>query len=218
MSFFLNIDNHIENFFLAIRSPWGVDFFSAISWLGEWKLVVFLVILTLALFWLKDLPLHQLLQCLLWKKNLQSAPDLSLRDIFSFKSWCGGKKEYILSFLITVLGAEISGQLLKILFHRARPDGGLAVENTFSFPSGHALIAAAFYSFLIYYFWQTSKSNAQKYFYLISGLILILLIGLSRLYLGVHYFSDVIGGYILGAIWLAIGIYIHQKNSQTGKI
>lgn len=213
MPFFLNIDSHIENFFLATRSPWGVDFFSAIAWLGEWKLVIFLVILAVALFRLK------------------------------------GKKEYILSFLITVIGAEISGQLAKIIFHRTRPVGGLEAENTFSFPSGHALIAVAFYGFLIYFCWREAKNREQKYFhphtndassenikteelkniedkslqysrrkpvgvgvYLSAGMILILLIGLSRLYLGAHYFSDVIGGYILGAIWLAIGIYIHQKN------
>lgn len=182
MPLFLNIDSHIENFFLAIRSPWGVDFFSAITWLGEWKLVIFLVVLTGVLFWLKD------------------------------------KKEYILSFLITVAGAEISGQLAKIIFHRTRPVGGLEAENTFSFPSGHALIAVAFYGFLVYYFWRASKNKAQKYFYLSAGLTLILLIGLSRLYLGAHYFSDVVGGYFLGAIWLAIGIYIHQKSSKEKEL
>ena len=153
-----------------------MDFFSAVTWLGAWKLVVFLIILALALFWLKN------------------------------------KKEYIVSFLITVLGAEISGQLAKIIFHRTRPDGGLETENTFSFPSGHALIAVAFYGFLVYFFWRVFKRQAQKYFFLIIGLILILLIGVSRLYLGVHFFSDVIGGYILGAIWLAVGIYVQQRN------
>lgn len=180
MSFFINIDSHIEKFFLAARSPCGLDFFSTVTWLGEWKLVIFLVILTPALFWLKN------------------------------------KKIYVLPFLITVAGAEISGQIIKILFHRARPDGGLEAENTFSFPSGHALIVAAFYGFLIYYFWHNAKNKAQKYLCLSAGLALILLIGISRLYLGVHYFSDIIGGYLLGAIWLAIGIYIHQKSKTSG--
>lgn len=175
----MNIDNLIENFFLNARSQGGLDFFSAITWLGEWKLVIFFIILTPAIFWLKS------------------------------------KKGYILSFLIAVLGAEISGQIIKILLHRARPNGGLEAENTFSFPSGHALIAVAFYGFLIYFSWRVSQSRAQKYFFLVAGLILILLIGLSRLYLGVHYFSDVLGGYILGTIWLAIGIYIHNKKGKS---
>jgi len=177
MSLLLDLDNHIENFFLTARSPLGVKFFSAITWLGEWKLVVFFIILTLAFFWLKS------------------------------------KKEYILPFLVTVLGAEISGQIMKVLVHRTRPDGGLETENTFSFPSGHALIAAAFYGFLIYFCWRVSQSQAQKYLFLIAGLLLILLIGVSRLYLGVHFFSDVIGGYILGAIWLDVGIYIQRKKT-----
>lgn len=177
MPFFLNIDNSIENFFLGARSQAGLDFFAAITWLGEWKILIFVVVLAAAILWMKN------------------------------------KKEYIMPFLITVVGAEISGQLAKIIFHRTRPVGGLEVENTFSFPSGHALIAAAFYGFLIYFFWRTAKSKAQKYFFLIAGLILILLIGLSRLYLGVHFFSDVIGGYVLGALWLAVGIYIQRKNT-----
>lgn len=177
MAFFLNIDNFIENFFLSIRSPWGVDFFSTVTRPGAWRLIIFLAILMVVLFWLKS------------------------------------KKEYILPFLTTVLGAEISGQILKILFHRARPAGGLEIENTFSFPSGHALIAAAFYGFLIYYFRQNAKSRLEKNIYLATGLFLILLIGLSRLYLGAHFFSDVIGGYIIGAIWLAVGIYIQRKNT-----
>lgn len=215
----MNIDNIVETFFLNARSQGGLDFFSAITWLGEWKLLIFVIILTTALFWLK------------------------------------GKKEYILSFLTTVFGAEISGQILKILFHRARPDGGLEAENTFSFPSGHALIAAAFYGFLIYFCWREAKNREQKYFhphtndassenikteelkniedkplqysrrkpvgvgvYLSAGLALILLIGLSRLYLGAHYFSDVVGGYLLGAIWLFVGIYIHQKSSKKEEL
>ncbi|MFA4817891.1 MAG: phosphatase PAP2 family protein [Parcubacteria group bacterium] len=182
MSFFLNIDSHVENFFLSIRGQGGVDFFSAVTWLGEWKILIFVVVLIAVIFWLKN------------------------------------KKEYILPFLITVGGAGISGQIFKIIFERVRPIGDLKTGDPFSFPSGHALIAVAFYGFLVYYFWQTSKDQVQKYFFLIMGLILILLIGASRLYLDMHYFSDVIGGYILGAIWLAIGIYFHRKNSKTSAV
>lgn len=182
MAFITNIDNLVENFFLSVRGPLGVKFFAAITWLGEWKLVVFFIILTLVLLWLKN------------------------------------KKDYILAFLITVLGAEISGQIAKIIFERARPIGNSEMGDPFSFPSGHALIAAAFYGFLIYFCWRVFQNHAQKYFFLTAGLILILLIGVSRLYLGVHFFSDVIGGYILGAIWLAVGIYIQQKKSKTGEV
>jgi len=178
----MNIDNLVENFFLTVRNPLGIKFFATITWLGEWKLVIFFIILTAAIFWLKN------------------------------------KKEYILAFLVTVLGAEISGQIIKVLVHRTRPDGGLETENTFSFPSGHALIAVAFYGFLVYYFWRVSRSQAQKSLFLIAGLLLILLIGLSRLYLGVHFFSDVIGGYVLGAIWLVAGIYVQQKKPKNTEV
>jgi len=181
-SIFRNIDAIAENFFLVRRTPAGIKFFSAITWLGEWKALVILGILIIILFWLKN------------------------------------KKRFIRPFLAAVIGAEISGQIIKAVLHRPRPLHGVGMENTLSFPSGHALIAAAFYGFLIYYFWQSLESRAKKYAYLIAGLIIILAIGFSRLYLGVHYFSDVIGGYILGAIWLAVGIYIHQKNSKKEEL
>jgi membrane-associated phospholipid phosphatase len=173
----MSMDTFVRNFFLSIRSQGGADFFSALTWLGEWKILIFVLALIAVIFWLKD------------------------------------KKEYVPAFLISVLGAGISGQLAKIIFERARPIGSLETGDPFSFPSGHALIAVVFYGFLVYFFWRISKSQAQKYFGITLGSILILLIGVSRLYLDMHYFSDVLGGYVLGAFWLAIGIYIHQKKT-----
>lgn len=182
MSFFINIDSHIENFFLSIRNPLGLDFFAAVTWLGEWKILIFVVILAVAVLWIKN------------------------------------KKEYILPFLTTVVGAGIFGQIAKIIFERARPIGNSEMGDPFSFPSGHALIALAFYGFWIYFFRQNATSRFKKSIYLASGVLLVLLIGVSRLYLDMHFFSDVVGGFLFGAIWLAIGIYIHKKNSRTGKI
>jgi len=178
-SLFGGVDQPIINFFLASRVSLGIKLFSAVSWLGEWTLIVPLTFAVVALFWLKN------------------------------------KKAYVIPFLTAVLGGEISGQFLKFIIQRPRPLDGLEAENTFSFPSGHALIAVTFYGFLIYYFWRTAKSQAQKYLSLLLGIILILIIGFSRLYLGVHYFSDVIASYLLGFIWLWIGIYLAKKR-QTG--
>lgn len=128
--------------------------------------------------------------------------------------WIKQKKDFIWPFLTAVFGGEITGQILKMLVHRPRPLGGIDPESTFSFPSGHAIIAVTFYGFLTYYFWQKSKSQAQKYFIAALGIILILLIGFSRLYLGVHYLSDVLAGYVVGLIWLWVGIYLDKKNNR----
>ena len=84
------------------------------------------------------------------------------------------------------------------------------IEDTFSFPSGHATIAVGFYGFLVYILFRQIKNWKYKINALFFSITLILAIGLSRLYLGVHFLSDVWGGYLLGALWLLIGITISE--------
>ena len=97
--------------------------------------------------------------------------------------------------------------VLKEIFHRGRPVGALVAETSSSFPSAHAVISIAFYSFVFYLL----ARNTQRYFsryLLIAALFLVpILLGFSRLYLGVHYLSDVLAGYAIGDIWFLIGIY-----------
>jgi undecaprenyl-diphosphatase len=91
---------------------------------------------------------------------------------------------------------------LKALFQRGRPEplAGFIAAQQFSFPSGHAMVAAAFYSYLAYLSWGLVHSWWRAV--LVAGLIaLVLLIGLARLYLEVHYLSDVIAGYLAGWLW-----------------
>lgn len=117
------------------------------------------------------------------------------------------KKKYdVLLALISFSGLGIVF-LLKNFIHRERPLNGLVNESSFSFPSAHALMSVVFYGFIIYLLWPNMKSTKIKTFKIFFGLILVLLIGFSRVYLGVHYLSDVLGGYIIGAVLLVIGIY-----------
>jgi undecaprenyl-diphosphatase len=122
--------------------------------------------------------------------------------------WLWRKRLYIMPFLLTVIGSALFTQLGKIAFHRPRPKVALYLEHSFSFPSGHATVAVAFYGFLTYMLLQKTKPWKQKVNILFMGALIILLIGFSRLYLGVHYVSDVWGGYLIGALWLIIGISI----------
>lgn len=130
---------------------------------------------------------------------------------------------YIFSFITTFFGTEFSVYVLKEIFHRARPPLNTAfiVENSFSFPSGHATIAVALYGFIIYILFREFRSRLHRFFILFFGVLLIFLIGLSRLYLGVHFLSDVIGGYLLGLIWLLVGMAISEillnRKSDTMK-
>jgi membrane-associated phospholipid phosphatase len=99
-------------------------------------------------------------------------------------------------------GAQLLNDVLKELFHRTRPApvGGFIEAQQFSFPSGHAMVSAAFYFVLAYLVWRLVRGWRRAM--LVGGLIaLVLLIGLARLYLGVHYLSDVIAGYIVGFLW-----------------
>jgi len=95
---------------------------------------------------------------------------------------------------------------LKPIFGRARPvDINLIEETNYSFPSGHSLTAMAFYGFIIYMLY---KSNLKyKRIYIVLLCMLILLIGLSRVYLGVHFITDVLGGFVFSIAYLIF--YIH---------
>ncbi len=115
-------------------------------------------------------------------------------------------RTYFIPLLTTTIVAGITIYTTKIFFHRLRPLDALITEKSFSFPSGHALISITLYGLLSVIIYRTLKKTYQKIITLILGPSLIILIGLSRLYLGVHYFSDIIGGYTIGAIWLTIGI------------
>ena len=131
------------------------------------------------------------------------------------------KRLYILPLLLTIIGSEIFTALGKIAFHRPRPELAIYTEHSFSFPSGHATIAMAFYGFITYILIRHSVKWKTKVNIFFIGLAVILLIGFSRLYLGVHYVSDVWGGYLVGALWLIIGIsiseWIHSWRKNGGK-
>lgn len=102
----------------------------------------------------------------------------------------------------------------KMLYTRSRPDMNLHLieQGGFSFPSGHSMTGLVFYGLIIYFVAKYAKENrAQKALMSILG-ILIFLIGLSRVYLGVHYPTDVIAGWLLGTCVLASVLIILEKG------
>ena len=114
-------------------------------------------------------------------------------------------------FSIRVLSIGLSslGMLfaLKYLFHRRRPSNPVLkkVKST-SFPSGHAIMSVSFYGLLIYIVINTIKEKRIKFPVIVSLALLIQLISFSRIYLRVHYTSDVLAGYIIGSLWLFIAL------------
>ena len=99
--------------------------------------------------------------------------------------------------------------LLKYLFKRKRPlEPLLKAAKGLSFPSGHAITAVTFYGLLIYILFHTADNGAIKISAAIVLTILIILIGFSRIYLRVHYLSDVLAGFIIGILWLNISLAV----------
>ena len=102
--------------------------------------------------------------------------------------------------------------ILKILIQRPRPNGFNIINETgYSFPSGHSMVSTAFYGLLIYLSYKNIKNKILRRSICIILFFLIVLIGISRIYLGVHYASDVIGGFFLSIAYLIVFIEIVPK-------
>ncbi|WP_054956414.1 phosphatase PAP2 family protein [Paenibacillus dakarensis] len=124
----------------------------------------------------------------------------------------------VMFFAIVVLCSAILNMILKNMFRRLRPDTERLIEVTgYSFPSGHSMAAFTLYGIFTYLLWKHLATAASRRFVLTVFSVLILCIGLSRIYLGVHYPSDVLGGYLASCTWLmlAIGIYEYRYSSNA---
>ncbi len=121
-------------------------------------------------------------------------------------------KKYGLLISLNAMLVFLINYILKSIFTRSRPfDLMLIFESGYSFPSGHAMVSLSFYGFIIYLINKLNLDKKIKIFFSILLIILIILIGLSRIYLGVHYPSDVLAGYLISLAYLIIYISIGEK-------
>ncbi len=115
------------------------------------------------------------------------------------------RKIYPLLITTNMINIVVINQVLKNIIQRPRPVyEHLIQESGFSFPSGHAMAAFGFYGFLIFLIQISNLSKNTKRILTITLSILIFVIGLTRIYLGVHYFTDVLCGFIVSAIYLIV--------------
>lgn len=122
-------------------------------------------------------------------------------------------KKYFKYLSINLILITVLNITMKSLFARPRPlDISLVEETGYSFPSGHSLTSMAFYGLLIYLITISNLSKKLKIILNIILSLLILIVGLSRIYLGVHYFTDVIGGFSLAIIYLIIFISVLENK------
>lgn len=102
--------------------------------------------------------------------------------------------------LVALLNAGI-----KMLVQRPRPEGfRLVAESGFSFPSGHSMVSMAFFGLVIWFVWRYERDRRLKIALTVALAVVIAMVGISRIYLGVHYASDVIGGFCVSCVWLAL--------------
>ncbi|MBM7654526.1 phosphatase PAP2 family protein [Neobacillus cucumis] len=126
----------------------------------------------------------------------------------------------LIFFIAVIAGANTLFVSLKQLFHRARPDlHRLAEASNYSFPSGHATMAFALYGTLTFLLWRHIPTRIGRTILIMISVFMVLAIGISRIYLGVHYPSDIIAGYFISAFWLtfAIGFYQRYKEKQYSR-
>lgn len=100
--------------------------------------------------------------------------------------------------------------LTKLIIHRVRPAFSLITENGYSFPSGHATMATIFFALILYSFREDFKQRIARTLFTAATIFVFVLVGFSRLYLGVHWFSDVLAGFSLGIFWLTFLILIFR--------
>ena len=180
MDLIRQLDASTLNFVEQIRSPFLTLFFKAVTFMGEWYFVLGVLVLISLFFIIKKTSRFRLAT----RRNL---------DVFFL-------------WLITV-GGFGAAFVLKEIFHRGRPVGGLIAETSSSFPSAHSVISIAFYAFVFYLLARNARNNFSKYLSISALFLFPLLLGFSRLYLGVHYLSDVLAGYAIGDVWFLIGVY-----------
>lgn len=111
-------------------------------------------------------------------------------------------------------GGELMNLVLKLSFHRARPELGVVQLDTYSYPSGHAMIATVTYGAFVYLLWGRTRSARTRTLISAGMATIVLLICFSRLYLGVHYLSDVLGAVAAGATWLALSIALQAAYGE----
>lgn len=122
---------------------------------------------------------------------------------------------YAVKIPVIAAGSSLLNQGMKFWFDRPRPETAFYQQSGYSFPSGHAMIGGAFYGLFIYLVWTNVKSVFWRWIFTLLLCAWILLIGYSRVYLNVHYASDVLAGWSAGFFFLVISLVVLRKFEPT---
>jgi len=139
---------------------------------------------------------------------------LIIASIFSFFFYLKQKKYLILPLFVSVLGSGAMTLIIKYLVDRARPGIEIALytESLPSFPSAHAVLIFSSFGFLAYCLWRSRFNLSIKIIFTTVFSATIILVGFSRLYLGVHFTSDVLAGYLVGLLCVLLTMYFSRRR------
>jgi len=194
---------------VAVLAGWLAEAIKARHWFGAWDVLISRYFISLRSDWLTSL-----------MKNITQFGGAEFGGVIVFVIllFLTLKKRYMHAIALTlaVSVSYFASLSVKHIFSRPRPLASpLVPEDGFSFPSSHAAVGIALYGILMYFLISHFEKTWQKVLVAISGSALILAIGASRIYLAVHWPSDVIGGYIFGGLWLAILIYLIERRVRS---
>ena len=199
---------------------------------NNYKFIILLISLVLFLFLAEDVFNKDIVRCdIIGYSIIKSFINSSNTQVMKVITWFGSAtclilltiilfivlKNKITSFLIAInlVIVTILNQLLKFVLQRPRPDDyRLIDESGYSFPSGHSMISMAFYGYLIYLIYKSKFNKYVKIILITIFVFLILFIGISRIYLGVHYTSDVIAGILLSISYLIVFIKLFKNDKE----
>jgi membrane-associated phospholipid phosphatase len=130
--------------------------------------------------------------------------------------WSSRRGHLVIPFWICVLGSQATTWSAKYIIARDRPANWELIEaHSPAFPSGHATAAISVYGFIAYSVWRTIQTKPRARFEVVFwGAVAIALIGFSRIYLSVHFLSDVASGYVVGGFWLAVAVVVTEWHVE----
>lgn len=174
------------------------------------------LVITKALQSIHSIPFLDIMVWISLPGTLAASP-LTYLLVFLLLLYVGLIHESIFLF-ISAVSADLAGLFFKDLINRPRPGHDLVyVYQHFlgqSFPSGHVLSYTVFFGFLFYILMVKLRPTIFKTIFLTVLAVMIPLVGFSRIYLGAHWASDVLGGYLLGSAWLLITIHLFKTHAK----
>ncbi len=126
-------------------------------------------------------------------------------------------RRYCLLLLSSMAGIAVIVEISKILIQSARPANEILPDKSYSFPSGHVTSSIVFLGILTYFAWKYWHTTKTKTITTVAYALIISIVSFDRIYLNVHWFSDVIGAIFLGSCWLAFCIYVFNRLNSKKK-